>query len=116
MSLDIARLVTDWHSRQTGKIDKGQGQYVRGVNAQVNRCGRDASISADFGLSLSANLISYLVEVKELLAWDVQKLSPLVGVGSFVGASVEVVIRAISVGGRRTVDQLQDERSSGYDA
>jgi hypothetical protein len=36
LPLDVLGLVSHWHFRQTRKIDKGQGNDIRGEYAQVN--------------------------------------------------------------------------------
>ena len=110
LSLDIARLISDGDLGQPGQIDQGQGQNVRGVDSQVNGGRGDASISADLGLGLPANLIANLMKVVEFLAGNVQELAPFVGISLLVSRSRVGDLGGVTVrlGGSRAVDQLQD--------
>ena len=118
MALDIAGLVAHGYLGEAGQIDEGQGEDVGGVDPEVDGGRGNASVAANLGLCLSADLIADLVEVEELLAGDVQELAPLVGVRLLVGTGAvdEVLVCAVDLvvrGG--AVDELEDEGSAGDD-
>ena len=116
LALDIAGLVANGHAGQAGKIDEGEVEDVWGVDAQVDGGRGDACVPANLGLGLPADLIPNLVEVKELLAWDVEELAPLARVGCSVGGALDFRVDAIGPRVGRAVDELEDERPTGDDA
>ena len=113
LALNIPWLISNRDSCQTGQIDERQGQDVWRVYPQVDGRRRDTCVAACLCLCLANNLVSDLVEVEELLAGNVQELSPLIGVGlSIAGLDL---LRLDTIRLRGAVDQLEDERSSGDD-
>ena len=83
--LDILRLITDRHLGDTGQIDEGQREDVWRVDSEVDRDGRDSSIATGLGFSVFYDLLSNLVEIMELFAWEVEEFTPLIGVNVLVG-------------------------------
>jgi len=80
LTLDVPGLVTDRDLGETGKIDKGQGENIGTVDAEVDGLRRDASILPGLELGIADNLFSDFLEIVDLFARKVKELSPLVWV------------------------------------
>ena len=89
--LNIAWLVSDWHFRQTRKIDESERQDIGGEDAEVDGEWGDASVFARLRLGIANNLVTNLAEVVEFLAGEVEELAPFVGVRGLVRAVVYTV-------------------------
>ena len=76
--LNILRLVTDGHFRETGKVDKGERQNGGRENAEVDGYRRDARVAASLRLGVANNFGAYLIKVIELLAREVEEFSPFI--------------------------------------
>ncbi|KAH3678769.1 hypothetical protein OGATHE_000038 [Ogataea polymorpha] len=119
--LDILWLVAHRHFRESRQVDQGQRQHVWRIDPQIDGHRADSGIFARLGLRLPHDLIPDIVEIVELLARQVQKLSPFFSVVLCLvslrvcGLDVnQIACSTLAVAA--PVDQLQNQRPSSHNA
>jgi len=87
--LDILWLIADRDLCETGEIDEGEGEDVGGEDSEVDGGRGNACVLSGFRVCFSDDFIAYFAKVVELLAWQMEELSPLVLVCGVVSLFVD---------------------------